>query len=298
MSIKPDQVEGEPGHPSLLAHSRAAFSEAKDARRTYWRLEAATSILALAGAFVANAVGASVLALTSLGAKVMAKSRAGQARSLFRHAERARRYDFEQRALGWPVPGRVHADLLLAFPPSVEKAAIDLAKRDDDYFAYKGPPSPERFVWNLAESIFWSEKLMAVMVSRRARQFSLALAIGIIALCGLVLINPSDLVTTKEATLVAVVGLKVLGVFASFLVAIDLHGELASFRRGATACRDLGAALERALDPPDREEGLRLLVEYHCLLADLPMVPDEVHLANRERLNRLWAQASAGMKRR
>jgi len=174
--------------------------------------------------------------------------------------------------------------------------ALELAKQDDDYFANKGAPSRERFVWNLAESIFWSEKLMQAMVSRRTRQFSLALAVVVITLCGLALVHPSDLVDAKNAKLIALLGLKVVGAFASLLVAIDLHGELSSFRRGATACRDLGAALENALDPPDREEGLRLLIEYNCVLADLPMVPDGVHRANSDRLNKLWEQVSASMK--
>ena len=50
--------------------------------------------------------------------------------------------------------------------------------------------------------------------------------------------------------------------------------------------------------PPDREEALRILIEYNCLLADLPMVPDEVHERHRARLNKLWAEVSARMRRR
>jgi hypothetical protein len=58
------------------------------------------------------------------------------------------------------------------------------------------------------------------------------------------------------------------------------------------------AALERWLDPPNRDEGLRILIEYNCLLADVPMVPDEMHQKLHRRLNKLWADASALMRAR
>jgi hypothetical protein len=192
----------------------------------------------------------------------------------------------------------VHADALLAFPPEVEELARELAKNDDDYFAEKGGPSPSRFVWNLAESIFWHEKLTEAMAGRRARQFSYAVIAIIATLCGLVLVQPSGLLAQAQAqaTVPAIVGLKVLGALVSFLVALDLYGELSAFRRGSRESRDLLAAMERALEPPNREEGLRILIEYNCLLADLPMVPDEVHGKLHARLNKLWAEAAARMR--
>jgi hypothetical protein len=288
-------VDGRPD-PSLLAHSRAAFTVAKARRKWHWRLEVVASGLALVSAFIPTATVAAVIALLSVGAKVMARFKATQVRALFRQAERARRYDFEQRTLGWPVPGRVHADALLAFPPEVEGVARELAKKDDDYFAEKGGPSPSRFVWNLAESIFWHEKLTEAMASRRARQFSLALAAIVATLCGIVLVQPSGLLEQAQAKVTAIVGLKVLGAFVSFLVALDVYGELSAFRRGSRESRDLLAALERSLEPSDREEGLRILIEYNCLLADLPMVPDEMHQKLHARLNKLWAEASARMR--
>lgn len=242
-----------------------------------------------------HALVAAAVALSSLGSKLLARVTATQARALFRQAERARRYDFEQRALGWPVPGRVHADLLLAFSTKVEHMAVALAKKDDDYFADKGPPGTTRFVWNLAESIFWSEKLLGIMALRRAWQLGLALTVIVGTLAGLVLVEPSGLLEEGQVKVVAVVGVKVVAAFASLLVALDLGGELAAYRRGAGECRDFGAALERALDPPDREEGVRILIEYSCLLADLPMVPDEVHRENHQRLSRLWAEAAERM---
>jgi hypothetical protein len=289
-------VEGRPD-PSLLAHSRAAFTVAKTRRKWHWRLEVAASGLALASAFIPSGTVAAVIALLSVGAKVLARVKATQVRALFRQAERARRYDFEQRTLGWPVPGRVHADALLAFPPEVEELARERAKKDDDYFAEKGGPSPSRFVWNLAESIFWHEKLTEAMASRRARQFSFAVVAVAATLCGLVLVQPSGLMEQAQAKVTALVGLKALGAFVSFLVALDVYGELAAFRRGSRESRDLLAALERWLEPANREEGLRILIEYNCLLADLPMVPDEIHRKLHARLNRLWAEAAAGMRR-
>ncbi len=283
--------------PSLLAHSRAAFSEAKARRRWHWRLEVIASALALLAAFIPSGTVAAVTALASLGAKLIARHKGTQARALFRRAERARRYDFEERTLGWPVPGRVHADLLLAFPAEVEELARELAKKDDDYFAEKGDPSPSRFVWNLAESIFCQEKLTEAMATRRARQFALAAAAVLVTLCGLVLVQPSGLLEQAQAKVTALIGLKVLGAFVSFLVALDVYGELSAFRRGSRESRDLLAALERSLAPPDREEGLRILIEHNCLLADLPMVPDEMHKKLGARLDKLWAEASARMQR-
>jgi hypothetical protein len=185
--------------------------------------------------------------------------------------------------------------VLLAFPPEVEELARELAKKDDDYFAEKGGPSPSRFVWNLAESIFWHEKLTEAMATRRARQFSLAVVAIAVTLCGLVLVQPSGLLEQAQAKVTALIGLKVLGAFVSFLVAFDVYGELSAFRRGSRESRDLLAALERWVDPPDREEGLRILIEYNCLLADLPLVPDEMHRKLHARLNKLWAETSARM---
>ncbi len=297
MSVGPHApVDGRPD-PSLLAHSRAAFTVAKARRRWHWRLEVIASGLALLAAFIPYGTVAAASALLSVGAKLIARQRASQARALFRQAERARRYDFEQRTLGWPVPGRVHADSLLAFPDEVEELARELAKKDDDYFEEKGGPTPVRFVWNLAESIFWTEKLTDAMAGRRARQLTLAIAAIAVTLCGLILVEPSGLLQQAQVTVTAIVGLKVLGAFVSFMVALDVFGELSAFRRGSRECRDLGAALERWLDPPDREEGLRILIEYNCLLADLPMVPDEIHQKYHARLNKLWAEASARMRR-
>ncbi len=297
MSVGPHApVAGRPD-PSLLAHSRAAFSEAKARRKWHWRLEVVASGLALLTAFIPSASAAAVTALLSLGAKLIAGQRASQARALFRQAERARRYDFEERTLGWPVPGRVHADLLLSFPLEVEELAREPAKRDDNYFAEKGAPSTTRFVWNLVESIFWSEKLTDAMAGRRARQLTVAVSAIAVTLCGLVLVQPSGLLQQAQVKVTAIVGLKVLVAFVLFLVALDVYGEPSAFRRGSRECRDLGAALERSLNPPDRDEGLRILIEYNCVLADLPMVPDEVHRKQHARLNKLWAEASARMRR-
>ena len=75
-----------------------------------------------------------------------------------------------------------------------------------------------------------------------------------------------------------------------------MYGELSAFRRGSRSSRDLLAALEHSPDPPDREEGLRILIEYNCLLADLPMVPDEMHRKLHGRLNKLCAEASGRMR--
>jgi hypothetical protein len=283
--------------PSLLAHSRAAFSEAKERRRWHWRLEFLVSALALASAFIPLAFVAAAAALAAVAAKVAARDQASRARGLFRQAERARRYDFEERALGWPVPGRVHADLLLAFPPDVEKLARELAPRDEDYFAEKGSPSPTRLVWNLAESIFWSEKLAEIMARVRSQQLAAAAAAVVVTLCGLLLVEPSGLLAEAQMKVVALVGVKVLGAFVSFLVALDLYGEMSAFRRGSRESRDLLAALERALVPPSRDEGLRILIEYNCLLADLPMIPDDVYRKHASRLEKLWADASARMRR-
>lgn len=298
MSADPSAPAGCQADPSLLAHSRAAFSVAKERRRVQWCLEVAAVSLALISAFMPWATLAAGGALLAVGVKVLAKLKASQARALFRQAERARRYDFEERTLNWPVPGRVHADLLLAFPAEVEAMARELATKDDDYFKERGAPSPSRFVWNLAESIFCEEKLTEVMAGARGKQFALALVAFVAALSGLLLVHPGGLFAPATATATVLFGLKGLGSLASLMVALDVYGEFSAFRRGSRESRDLLAALEHALEPPNQDEGLRILIEYNCLLADLPMVPDEVHAANRERLDRLWTLASAAMKSR
>jgi hypothetical protein len=47
---------------------------------------------------------------------------------------------------------------------------------------------------------------------------------------------------------------------------------------------------EMARHEPTEKEALRLLVEYNCTLADLPMIPDTVYHANEETLNAAWQE--------
>ncbi len=285
--------------PSLLSHMKAAFSEAKERRSWFWRLEVTAAVLAVVGAFVPIPIIAAIISVAAVSAKAAAKLAASAARSIFRQAERARRYDFEARTLGWLVPAHEHGELMFSFSREVESRAKREPVADADYYATQGPPGTIRLFANLAESMLWTENLAETMSRRRASQLALAIMMTVLALVGLVLVQPAGVLSTAGVGAILLGGLRIVGAGIAALIAIDVYGELGAYGRSASECRKLFLALEAALRAPEpaRDEGLRLLVEYNCVLVELPMVPDEVHQKERDRLNKLWEQVSARLPR-
>jgi hypothetical protein len=166
--------------------------------------------------------------------------------------------------------------------------------KDEDYYFTQGTPSMTRLFGNLAESIFWTEKLMSVMAGRRTKQFGVAAAAVLAVLVGLVLVQPSGMLSADLATKSILAVLRVLTAGVAALVAVDIYGERGDFLRGAGECSKLFAAIDAALRSavPSRDEGIRLFVEYSCLVADLPMIPDKTHAREKDRLDRLWKEVA------
>src|SRR5262245_1171218 len=120
--------------PSMLSLSRALLSDAKREKVRYWWLEVAAALCSVAVSLAPWAKVAAVLAGVAVTLKVAAKIRIGASRRAFRQGERARRYDFYGRTLGWPVPPFDRADLVLTqFPSTIQERARALATSEVDY---------------------------------------------------------------------------------------------------------------------------------------------------------------------
>lgn len=267
----------------MIGAMRLLFSRSKVEKERYWLLEACASGLALTAAFVPWVWAASVMSLLALPAKAGAKIVGSRSRSKFRLAERLRRFDFESRALGWPIPPTDRADLLLALPSKIQTRAGERAEIDTEYYSHKGGPSDERFFANLTESLFFTHHLMAIMARRRWWQFAVAVMAFVGAIVGAAIAQPGQAIH---------VVLKVVGAVVAVLVAIDVFGEARSYERGDRECGKLLAAIRAEIQTgaPTIQEGLRLFIEYNCLLSDLPLVPDAIYDRNRARLNQAFAE--------
>jgi hypothetical protein len=269
--------------PTILSYSRALLSAAKELKTKYWATEVAAAILAVSASVLPWPRLAAVAGVCSVVAKVLSKLTMSASKRLFRAGERARRYDFYARTLGWPVPSRERADMVVTKASTrIEEIARKFAATESDYYAHRGLPSTERLLCNLTEAMFWTERLMGAMAKIRWKHLVYAgCAVGAVLIGTLVLQPPVD----------SLLALKYLGAAVALLVAIDILGEAQSFERGEReAGRLLGAVtVEMARATPSRDEALRLLIEYNCLLADLPILPDSVYLKNRDLLNTAWA---------
>jgi hypothetical protein len=245
-------------------------------------LESLASVLSVVGALLPVVEFSVLVGIGAVGSKLIAKLVLSSAKKYFRLGERMRRYDFYERSLGWVPPPADRADMALAQDSAaLDALASELAPREGDYYAHSGTPSTERLFSNLAESMFWTERLMATMSNRRWWQLSLAVGAIILTLIGIALAHSS----TGGPILV-----KGVGTVVALLVAVDVLGEASSFGRGERDARALLSALvaEMRSPAPKRDEGVRLLTEYNCLLADLPMIPDEVYSSQQSRLTKAW----------
>lgn len=268
---------------STLSYSRALLSTAKRTKAQAWSLEAVAALLSIATSFVPSPVFAVATALAAVGAKFVSKLVFSSSKRTFRLGERMRRYDFFERTIGWLPPPSDRADMAVAQQASELGAlAAALAPREATYYSRGGPPSTERLFTNLAESIFWTERLMGQMAKRRWGHFAIGVVALLVTLAGLALSAP---------TTWAPVAIKTVGACVALLVAVDLFGEARSFARGEKEAAALLSALvaEIRSAAPARDEALRLMVEYNCSLADLPMIPDDVYDANRIKFTAGWA---------
>lgn len=268
--------------PTILSYSRALLSVAKELKLKYWRIEIAAALISVSASILPWPRIAAVAGVCSVVAKVLSKLTVSASKRLFRAGERTRRYDFYARTLGWPVPSRERADMVVTKASArIEEIAREFAAAESDYYAHRGLPSTERLLCNLTEAMFWTERLMGTMAKVRWRHLVYAgCALGVVIIGTLVLQPPLDPLLT----------LKYLGAAVALLVAVDILGEAQSFERGEREVgRLLGAVTaEMARVTPSRDEALRLLIEYNCLLADLPILPDSIYLKNRDLLNAAW----------
>ncbi|NJM09942.1 MAG: hypothetical protein HC883_03365 [Bdellovibrionaceae bacterium] len=247
----------------------------------------AASIFSVIAAFMPWWQGAVIFVISGVTLKVFAKALSSEARGFFRRAERLRRYDFEERTLGWPLPPRERADLRIS-NSEIAALAKKWADRETGYYSNEGPPSDARLYSNLAESIFWSERLMGKMATRRWKQVLLALGATVVTLLATIILQ-------NEAAAGPVI--KILAVAVSLLVTLDVFGEARSFQRGERELAQIIAALtaDGQNNIINRNEILRILIEYNCLLAELPMIPDEVYTREIPDLNQAWDAYRSGV---
>lgn len=270
--------------PTILSFSRAYAFAAKRKKLAYWGTEILATLLAIGASVAPWARVAAAIGVLSVVAKVASKLVLSEVKRLSRTGERQRRYDFYMRTLGWPSPASERADMSIANASKrIKKSATKLAPREPDYYAHQGPPSSERLFCNLAESMFWTERLFNAMAKIRQKHLAFAVAAVFAVLIGSLVIEPAG-----QGLLV----LKYLGTVVALLVALDVLGEARAFGRGGMEVGKLLSALatEMARPTPSRDEALRLLIEYNCLLADLPMLPDSVYNDHHKILLDAWKE--------
>jgi hypothetical protein len=290
MSSTPTPAEPTPAVPTpalpatILSYSRAYVTAAKNMKREYWGAELIATLLSLSASLVPWAAAAAALGVMSVAAKATGKLLLSKAKKQFRVGERQRRYDFYMKALGWPPPASDRADTYIANSSSkIREAAQRLAPREANYYAHQGTPGKERLFCNLAESMFWSERLFGTMATVWWKRFA-----GAAITLGLVLIATIILNLGNNAFLV----LKCLGSVVALLVTLDVFAEARSSDRGEKEIGKLLRVLETemARHEPSEKEALRILVEYNCVLADLPMIQDAVYHGNEDTLNAAWKE--------
>jgi hypothetical protein len=143
----------------LLAAARREFTVAKRWKRRQWTADAAASVAAFAVVAVPFPRLALVFVVAAAGLKLLARHAQSRSRSCARIAERARRYDFQRRALGWEIPHDEYADTILSL--SGETKSLSPEERESlaaGYYEHEGPSGHKRMVANLHESVFWSKR--------------------------------------------------------------------------------------------------------------------------------------------
>jgi hypothetical protein len=272
----------------FLAASRREFSIAKRWKARQWKIDAAASLTALAAAAVPFLPLSLILVIVASAARIGARYAQWRSRACFRVAERARRYDFQRRALGWELPHDEYADLVLSLSGETRSLPIeDADKLQAGYFEHEGSPGAERLVANLHESVFWSKRLFADMAKRRGRHMFWAVAAVIAAvITGLFVPSPD----------VRMVVVRIVAVTVTFLVSLDVFGEWTAFKRCSS---DLSIVEKVLIDlrrrRPTTEQALRFLIDYSCLLVEAPMVPDAVYEELQPQLQQLWASGRAAV---
>lgn len=269
----------------FLAASRREFSIAKRWKTRQWRIDIAASFGALAAVAVP---GLSIaIVVMAAAAKVGARYSQSRSRSCFRIAERARRYDFQRRALGWEIPHDEYADIVLSFSKETRSLpATDAYRMQVGYFEHEGAPGPGRLLANLHQSVFWSKRLLAEMAKRRGWHVFYT-AGGVVATMLVALLVPWG-----DGRLIAA---RAVAVTVTLLVSLDVFGEWTAARRSST---ELGV-IERVLielqkgHQTTNDQALRFLVDYSCLLCDAPMVPDRIYDRLQPQLEQLWTAGHA-----
>jgi hypothetical protein len=265
----------------FLAASRREFSVAKRWKAFQWRVDISASLVALTASAVPVPSLSLALVVLAAASKIGARFAQWRSRSCFRVAERARRYDFQRRALGWELPHDEYADIVLSL--SGESGALPVADADrlqTGYFEYEGAPGVERLLTNLHESVFWSRRLFAEMAQRRGwHLFWAVTAVLTAALAAL-------FVPWQDGRWIAV---RVVAVAVTVFVSLDVFGEWAAFGRSSSQLAVVEKVLvELRMRGATPAKALRFLIDYSCLLVDAPLVPDEVYEELRPELDQLW----------
>jgi hypothetical protein len=277
--------------PSILSYSRALFSVAKRKKKESWELEILAALLGAGALLIPVPWAVTLLALAAVCAKAASKLASSSSRKSFRLAERSRRYDFEQKTLAWPIPPQERADVVFSMKDrELRKAAELWAPADTEYYANKGAAGDERLFCNLIESAFYTQRQMGMMRSLRWRHFAGAVAGLVAVLIATIFVQPAE-----GAFLV----LRMIALIVTALLALDLFGEARSFERGEIELHQIIDAIvaEMRRTPLAHDEGVRLMTEYNCVLADLPLIPDEVWNTNSPLLNAAWEAFRNGLPR-
>lgn len=281
--------------PGLLALMHGEFSVAKRYKKHVWWWDIGAAVLSVLSAFSPWLLAGILGVVAGLGCKLRAKTAQSRSRASFRLAERARRYDFQRRTLGWPPPAQELADMMLKFSSAARQQALNEEEElERGYYTIEGQPSERRLLANLHESMFSTEKLAGVMAERRREQFALSLVALVLVLVGTLLapelLGSMPQVQALGITISAAPVLKALSIATTLLVSLDVFGEMRAFARTEHEVRTLASAILSLLrlGHLERAEGLRLMVDYNCCLMEMPLIPDEVRAKKQGAINDTW----------
>lgn len=260
---------------SLLALSRAASEEAKDALRKRTWAHVATGIITLVSYSLpptASHVFVMVAILTEMAAWYYRRRAQG------RHmcAEHLRRSALLMNAYGRKDEPIEAIDARACLPKAVERRAVEL--EDANYYASTLPAGPERLVETLQESAFYSKHLCRA-AARRLFVVTGALIVGILIAIGLVL--PS--LDGPAITIVA----RIVIVFLMVLITADVCGEALDWHDSAAVAERVDRVLEQQTVPIEQEL-LAIFADYSVATAGALPIPTDLYMKQRDQLDEKW----------
>jgi hypothetical protein len=199
----------------------------------------------------------------------------------YRHyasAEEIRRIAVLKDGLGLE-PSELHkAEIVSRVGNAPEVKRIFVGK----YYASEKVPSVARFLDDVAESAFWTQKVAYFAGSAILAVVLVAAGISVFSLLGFVTagLAPAKLKIMAEALVVTL----------GFIVTSELlFLSLEYFGLSENACRKLSAAfMQLELGPGDRDAALLLFGEYNCALASAPPLPNFIYKLLQQKLIVAW----------